>query len=296
MLANIQQKFSTFAILITHNLKMSRLIILLLITIPLHALSQIQCGKAIDPQSISFQHGEELKYEVKYSASIFTTSIADVTFHTQVEQNGFKITAIGKTRPFYSIFFEMEDIYHTLLSRETLRPIRTTSRIREGGYQYRTAFDYNWNTNKVKTFGQNIKSGNSYNKTMTLTDCSYDALALFYNLRCVDISTMKFGEKRRLNLVLEDTIRTVEYRLIGREEFKLDKKNTFRTIKVACQIATASDDALKDGSEFYIWLSDDNNRIPIYMESPIRVGSIKVYLSGWVNLKFPFNAKLAEKY
>lgn len=269
---------------------MKHLFILILGTITLGASAQFKCGEAIDIEKIAFRAGEELNYNVKYSAAIISTSVADVHFRTVTDKNAFKITALGKTRPFYSNFFDMEDQYQCWIDQNTLRPIRTTSRIREGGYQYRSSFDYIWANNTVKTFGQNIKNGNTYNKTLRVAPCSYDAVALFYNLRSVDISNMKNGVPYKLNLVLEDTVRTINYKFLGREEISIDGVGKFKTIKISCQIATKTDDALKDGSEFFIWLTDDKNRIPIYMESPIRVGSIKVYITNWKGLKHPLTS------
>ena len=48
----------------------------------------------------------------------------------------------------------------------------------------------------------------------------------------------------------------------------------------------------KDGSEFTIWISDDRNKIPLYLESPIRVGSVRVRLLNVSNLKYPFSSKV----
>ncbi len=36
-----------------------------------------------------------------------------------------------------------------------------------------------------------------------------------------------------------------------------------------------------------IWITDDENKIPVYIESPVRVGSINGYISGYKNLKYP---------
>lgn len=273
---------------------MTKLISILLCLTSLCASAQMTCGKQIQEQDVAFQSGEELSYNVKYSASFISTSVADVHMRVDDDINSFRITAVGKTRPFYSIFFEMEDTYRSWLDRTTLRPVKMDSKIREGGYKYQNSFTYNWNDSTVKTVGKNLKNGNSYSKTMGLTPCSFDALSLFYNLRCVDIKSMVPTVRYTLNLVLEDTVRTIKYRVIGREVRTINKVGRFRTIKVACQIATASGDALKDGSEFYIWLSDDRNHIPIYMESPIRVGSIKVFLTSWANLKHQFSSVVVQ--
>ncbi|MDE7005558.1 MAG: DUF3108 domain-containing protein, partial [Alistipes sp.] len=45
-----------------------------------------------------------------------------------------------------------------------------------------------------------------------------------------------------------------------------------------------------DGTVFTIWISDDENKIPLYIESPVRVGSINAYISGYKNLKYPLES------
>ena len=52
---------------------------------------------------------------------------------------------------------------------------------------------------------------------MPLTEGSFDAVALFFNLRCEDAAKFRPGEKHTLEMVLEDTIRRINYRLAGRE-------------------------------------------------------------------------------
>jgi len=47
-----------------------------------------------------------------------------------------------------------------------------------------------------------------------------------------------------------------------------------------------------DGSEFFIWLSDDENKIPLHLESPIRVGSVNAYITGYKGLKYPLTSKI----
>ena len=49
-------------------------------------------------------------------------------------------------------------------------------------------------------------------------------------------------------------------------------------------------ESFEDGTEFYIWISDDRNKIPIFFESPIRVGSVRAYISGFDGLRFPLES------
>ncbi len=38
---------------------------------------------------------------------------------------------------------------------------------------------------------------------------------------------------------------------------------------------------------FTLWVSDDRNKIPLYIESPVKIGSIQAYISGYKGLKYP---------
>ena len=90
----------------------------------------------------------------------------------------------------------------------------------------------------------------------------------------------------------EDTIRRINYRLAGREVRNIKGVGKFRTLKFVCELATSSGESLKDGSEFYLWISDDLNKIPLYLESPIRIGSVRVRLLDASNLKYPLTSKI----
>lgn len=82
------------------------------------------------------------------------------------------------------------------------------------------------------------------------------------------------------------------YRFLGREVKNIRGTGKFRTLKFRCELATSTGESFEDGSEFTIWISDDRNRIPLYVESPIRVGSIRARLISWKNLKYPLDSKI----
>ncbi|MEG1664847.1 MAG: DUF3108 domain-containing protein [Mucinivorans sp.] len=272
---------------------MRRLFTYILIAYCIPTIAQDDCGRTIAKADLAFAAGESLTYSVTYSAAIFKTDVADITFTTTAETKDglpvFHINAVGQTRPFYNMFFEMEDIYDTWLDQSTLRPIKAVSRLKEGGYLYNTSFDYMWDNMQVHTLGHNIKRAATYTKTMKLGECSFDALALFFNMRCRDFN---LGQKNDhlVQLVLEDTIRTISYRLVGKEKRKLLNMGQVNTLKFICQFATSNDDTFKNGAEFYLWVSDDKNHIPIYVEAPIRVGRITASIASWSGLEHPFSS------
>ena len=58
------------------------------------------------------------------------------------------------------------------------------------------------------------------------------------------------------------------------------------------QLGTSEGFSFTDGTVFTIWISDDENKIPLYLESPVRIGSINAYLSGYKGLKYPLKSRI----
>ena len=249
-----------------------------------------------EAREMAFAGGEKLVYAVSYKVGIVHSDVAEVTFNTTLERVGeqkiYRIEANGKTYPFFNWFFNLNDTYVSRLEAETLRTLDLQIEIREGGYRVSSGYRYDWSRKQVSTFFFNHKRADSSRHVMTLSDGSFDALALFFNLRCEDIDHFVKGENRTLQMVLEDTIRPIRYRFEGREKKTIKDLGKFNTLKFVCQLATSSGESFKDGSEFTLWISDDKNKIPLYIESPIRVGSIRGRLLNAEKLKYPLESMI----
>lgn len=268
---------------------MKRLIPILLILIATAA-------NAEKPQrELAFGAGEQLTYAVSYKVGFITTDVAEVKF-TVDKASGtpsdlFNITAWGRVYPSYRWFFDLNDTYTTTLDATTLKPVTFRSEISEGKYRFSSRYDYDWKRKEVNTIYRNHKRTQDKSKTMPLGPEAYDGLALFYNLRNGNMGDYKENSYKVLNLVLEDTIRSIRFTFLGRERKQIKGLGKCNTLKFSCQLATSTGEAFPDGSEFFVWISDDRNKIPLYIESPIRVGSIRGRLIGYELLKYPFESR-----
>lgn len=249
-------------------------------------------------KSTAFGDGEKLVFVISYRAALVpNTEVAEVVFKTSNSTVGrtpaYHVHATAKVYPFFKWFYDLNDTYESWISKETLRPLKFSSRLRENKYRFNSDFVYNWSKMEVNTEYRNLKRENSTKKTMPLTKKSFDAIALFYNLRSDDISTYTAGQNRTLELVLEDTIRKINYKYLGKEKNKTIKGlGKFNTLKFSCQLATSTGESFEDGTEFFLWISDDENKIPLYIESPIKVGSIRGRLDKYENLKHKLSSKV----
>ncbi len=245
-----------------------------------------------------FKNGEELIYSLSYKAR-FTpnTEVAEATFRTakitDQERDYYHLYANVKCHSFFRWFFHLNDTYQSWLDAETLQPHKLEIDLEESDYRFKGEYNYNWNEDKVVTSWKTLKNPTGSTKTMALGDNSFDALALFYNLRATDIiSEYVPNANRELSLVLEDTIRKVDYKFIGREVKNIRQLGKFKTLKFSCRLVTTSGENFEDGTEFFIWISDDQNKILLHIESPIKVGSVVGRLKSYENLKYPLLSKI----
>ncbi len=243
-----------------------------------------------------FQEGEVLYYRAAYRAKLVPNIEAgEVTVSTRLDtldgKDMYRVTGNGRTLPFFRWFFDMNDTYDIWVDKQTLRTQRFESDLKEDKYTFRSNYRYDWDSMKVHTWSQR-RQNTPREKTMQLTKESMDAVSLYFNLRSVDLESFREGEHRRLDMVLEDTIRHLRYRYIGREELKVPKLGHFDTMKFACTLGSSEEFSFTDGTEFFIWITNDDNKIPVMLASPVRVGEIRAYLRRYEGLKYPLSSKI----
>lgn len=252
---------------------------------------------AAPPLAAQLYHpGEVLSYRVSYKAKMFpNTEVGTVEVSTSEETHDgltrYKVVGAGRTLPTYRWFFNLEDIYTVWVAADELRPVRFTSDIREGDYTFESTYDYDWEQMRVHTRWRS-RQRPFREKEMKLTRESMDAISLFFSLRSAEAGDFREGEPRTLQMVLQDTVRHLRYRFLGREEKKIRNMGRFRTLKFDCQLGTSEGFSFTDGTVFTIWISDDENKIPLYLESPVRIGSINAYLSGCEGLRYPLKSRI----
>jgi hypothetical protein len=232
------------------------------------------------------QAGEKLNFKVFYNLSAIWVAAGEANFTTRQETlNGrsvFHITGDGQTYKSYDWIFRVRDKYETFLDTETLLPQKFIRNVNEGGYKF---------TNNV-VFDQAKKRAYSGKKTFDVPECIQDVLSAIYYARNIDYSNLKPGAKIPFNMFLDDQVYNLYIRYVGREKIKT-KYGTFNAIKITPLLIKGT--IFKGGEDMKVWVSDDNNHIPLRVDSPILVGSIKVDMMGYSNLRHPLTSLIKKK-
>ncbi len=250
--------------------------------------------------SASYKDGESLTYTVSYRASMWPNTDMGIVSMDVAEEKldgvaTFKVSAYARVKGMFRWFYKLDDYYDSWLAADSFRPVKATCELTEGSYRYTGSFDYDWREMKVLSRYRNHRNPEPTVKTMVLAQNAMDAVSQLYRLRSMDIASYEEGEINSLNLLLDDTIRVINYKFYGRETRDVLGLGQVKTLKFSCQLVTSDAQSFEEGDEFFVWISDDPNKVPLYIELPLRVGSARVRLSDYKNLKFPRESVLYKK-
>jgi hypothetical protein len=232
-------------------------------------------------KNTAYKNGETVKMTVYYSTMGAYIGAGDATFTTTLERfNGkpvYHAVGVGNTYPFFDNFFKVRDRYESYIDTNTLLPIKFIRNVDEGGFKI---------YNNV-TFNQTTNTAVSTNGVFKITDCMQDVVSAMYYARNINFDKLKVGDKIPFDMFLDDEVHHLYLRYMGKEKIKT-QYGKFRAIKFKPLLIKGT--MFKGGEGMTAWVSDDPNHLLLRVESPIVVGSIKVDMMGYKNLRYPLTS------
>ena len=128
-------------------------------------------------------------------------------------------------------------------------------------------------------------------RDFSVSGCIHDIFSILYYCRNIAFSSIKLGSSFPVNVMLDEKEYPLNVKFLGRQSQTVVKDmGNYKTILFSPQVIDGR--VFKDGSELKLWVSDDLNKIPLLIESPLSVGSVKVVLKSYKGLRYPFSAKV----
>ncbi|MCD4681246.1 MAG: DUF3108 domain-containing protein, partial [Bacteroidales bacterium] len=105
-----------------------------------------------------------------------------------------------------------------------------------------------------------------------------------------DFSQYLKDEKIPISMVMDNEVHELYFRYRGKSVIHTRKGESFICTKFTALLLEGS--LFKGGEDLIVWVSDDDNKVPILIEAKILVGSVKVYLDEAVGLRNEMRAKI----
>lgn len=232
----------------------------------------------------TFQAGEEITYKLYYNLNFIWIPAGEVVFRIDDFGNVFRISADGKTYPSYDWVFKVRDRYESYIDKNTLLPNMSVRDVREGGYTLYDKTVLNQEQQRAVIERGRSKEKIHDKKEMDIDNCMHDILSIIYYARNLDYDNMEKGAEVPVKIFMDKEEWPLTVKYDGRDASKKIKGlGKFKTIKFSPQVIVG--DIFKEDTQMHIWVTDDENKIPLLIESPISVGSVKAVLKDYKGLR-----------
>lgn len=231
----------------------------------------------------SFSSGEVLKYKVHYGPITAAEAVIDVAPTLQYI-NGrpcYRATVYGKTNSSFDFFIKIRDTWQSYIDTAALVPQRSFRNIEEGNYRKRETVDFDHYKNTVFV-EKKKRNKNKESKNYKIPENAQDIVSGFYYLRTFDYDKMRIGEKITVKGFFDEENFDMEVTYKGKEVVST-KAGDIRAIKLTPKMP--KNEMFKGENAVVVYLSDDKNKIPVLIEAEMFVGSVKVNLYEYKNLK-----------
>ncbi|MEJ6792939.1 MAG: DUF3108 domain-containing protein [Lacinutrix sp.] len=244
----------------------------------------------INAQNNAFKAGESLTFTAGYKMSGLMTDFAQVTMETSEIKTSsstlLRLKCKATTYSKWDNFFKIRDLYESYVNPNTLTPYLYKRDIDEGGHYKFVKYNFNHKTKTVKSLirkkSKNFESGFwDRNATVKISYNTKDIVTTIYHLRSLDIKKAKIGDSDTFTVLFDAKETKFRFTYIAKETIKtaIGTKECYKL-----RINLTNSDALK-GNDNFLWLTADENRVPVYAKFKVAVGSGELRIKSATGLK-----------
>ena len=238
--------------------------------------------------NLAFKAGEWLKFRIHYG--IFNASYATIELR-EAEWNGrpaFYAKGIGRTTGLARLFFKVDDYYSSYFTKDDNRPLHFIRNINEGGYKKHLKIDFDHLKKQATVIDIKKEKTGIYNTDPDIQDL----ISFVYYLRKqLDVNAIKKDEFVVVNLFFDSENYAFKFKFVGIETIKT-KFGKVKTLKFRPYVQSGR--VFRSSESITLWVSSDDNKIPLRLQADLSVGSIIADLDAFKGLMNPFEIVVEE--
>jgi len=222
-------------------------------------------------QTAAFPIPERLEFELSYSGITAGRAVQEI----KQANNGIHVVSTAKSANWLRFFFPVDDRIESHLTPGAPPlyigyPYLYTERKSEGRSRTDRETSFDHKKREATTTDHHNKSV----KIQPITARTYDTLSSFYYFRTVPLQV---GTSHFIDIYDGKRLWNTEVKVLRLEEL-VTSLGRFKTIVIHPLLK--SEGIFARTGDMFIWLTDDERRIPVQMKSKVVVGSITATLTG----------------
>jgi len=228
----------------------------------------------------AFGVGERLVFDVNYGLITAGEAIMHIPSYDSIAgRKCYRVEFAVNSLSSFSWIYKVEDRYLTFIDVETIAPWRFEQHIREGSYRR----DF------VAEFDQVRHLAITPDSVFQVPEYVHDIMSAFYYARTIDFSGFQPGQGVTLHNFYKDKSHELFVRFLGRQELEVGA-GTFRTIVVEPLVTEGG--LFKSEGRVVVWLTDDEKKMPVRVNTKVIIGSIDCELREYSGLAGSLNSRI----
>ena len=226
----------------------------------------------------AFKDGEFLKYKLAYgimNAGEATLEVKKVKKKIQ-GRDILHIIGRGYSVSAFDWFFKVRDKYETYLDEEGIFPWLFVRRIEEGGYKKEQDYKFFQNQGKVEYVQKK--------KEYKVPHGVQDMISSFYYARTIDFSNAQKDQVFEFESFVDGEVYPIKIKYSGTKTIRVDAG------KFECMVfhpVVQEGRVFKKDDDLTVYITKDENKIPVLARAKILVGSVRMELIDYKNLANP---------
>lgn len=228
-----------------------------------------------------YKTGEKLEYKMSYSGFLKAGSATLELKETILDgKKVYHAIGFGKTSGLIGWFFKVRDTYESFFDMENPKPYLFKRDVYEGGHVIKrdVRFNYEKDTATIED-----------HKRKTVKEVPFknvqDMISAFYYLRNVNIDTLKKDGEIKLDMFFDGKTFPFKLKYLGTEIIKT-RFGKIKTLKLRPVVQAGR--VFKESESVTIWVTADENKIPIKLKASLSVGSLRAELKAFKGLANSF--------
>lgn len=252
-------------------------------------LESIDLSAQCKIENTYFAAGEELVYDMYFKYGLINTkagkSSMTISDDKYEGKDVLKMQLIGNTKGMASKFVSLSDTLTSFMSKEVV-PLAYIKNAHESGDHTIEKAAYSYNNNKITIKTNRIRNDElRFDEELSSGSCIYDMLSVVYYARTIDYSTMMKGDKVSISFLSGKRIVSMDIEDHGIEVMNANDNKKYDCIKLVLVINAEAFEDKKEAMTVYI--TNDSNRIPVRIDSKLKIGSTRAILKSYKGNKHP---------
>ncbi len=229
----------------------------------------------------AFDVGERLVFDISYGFVTAGQAVMVIPGYKYLNgRKSYEINTYAVSNSAFDNVFKVRDKYSTFVDVDGIFPHRFEQHVHEGNYSkdYDAFFDQD-------ALVAETNDGSKYKIPKYVNDI----LSAFYYVRTLDLTQYHKGDKISLENFYDGKTHPLDVRILGRQKVEVEA-GTFDCIVVEPMVVEGG--LFKNEGSIKLWLTNDENKMPVKVSTRVVIGSIDVTLTKYQGLKNPVTSKI----